>query len=105
MKTDSSPRLQPSTLLFRDALEKPFAAQAKLLVRQGRGGAEHVVQVVDGQRCVVPIMVQDDRCSVASGDLDATGGANRRGEDEVADAVEPERFAARFARRRVEARK
>src|SRR2546426_3127240 len=50
-------------------------------------------------------MAQDDRASIASGDVDAVGGANRRGEDEVANAVETERFAARFAGRGFEARK
>src|SRR5436309_3504087 len=88
---------------FGDAVEEAFAAEVEFAVHDGRGGAEGVFETVDGQDGVFAVVAEDDGCSVATGDVDAAGGADGRRKDEIVDALQPERFAARLASHRVKA--
>src|SRR5207249_8932682 len=67
---------------FGDAVEEAFAAEVEFAVHDGRGGAEGVFETVDGQDGVFAVVAEDDGCSVATGDVDAAGGADGRRKDE-----------------------
>src|SRR5262249_14665865 len=91
------PGTRPSRWLFGDAVEEPLAPQIKLLVHQRGGGTEDVVEAIDGQRGVLPVVTQHNRSAIAAGDVNPSPRADRRGKDKIADAFEPQRFAARLA--------
>ena len=62
---------------FGDAVQEVFTAKVELAVRDGRGGAEGVLKMVDRQGGVFPVMAQDNRGPVATGDVDPARGADR----------------------------
>ena len=95
----------PAGSELSETVEGAFAAQVKLPIHQRGGGAENVVKPVQGEGRVVAVVAQDDGRAVAGGDVDASGGADGRGEDEITDAVEPQRFATRPAGERLQAGK
>lgn len=89
---------------FGDAVEEVFAAEIKFTVNGSGGRTKGVIKVVDGQLCVFAVMAQDDGVAVAGGDIDASGSADGRGKNEIVDAFQANRFAARLAGNRIEAR-
>jgi hypothetical protein len=98
-------RARSPSLRFRQAVKKPLAAQVDFSIRERRRCAEGIIQYVDRQRSVLAVVTDDDRDAIAARDVDATASADGRGEDEVTDPFEPDRFAARVAGRGFEAGK
>ena len=76
-----------------DAIEEPLAPQVELRSNDRGRRAEDIVEVVDGDGRVGPVVAQHDRGSVPCRHVDPVRGPHRGREDEVADAVEPQGFA------------
>jgi len=57
-------------LLFRfgNALKEVFLAKLEFPVHQRRGGAERVIEVIERNRRIIPVVTQGDARSVSSGD-------------------------------------
>src|SRR5436190_5556246 len=53
--------------------------------------------MIDGERGVLAVVAQDNGVAVARADVDAVGGTDGRGENEIVEAIQAERFATRLA--------
>src|SRR5436190_8682842 len=89
-------------LLARDAVKEFLAAQVNLFVHQSTGGTEGIVELIYGQCCILAVVPKDDRRTVPTGDVDSSGSADGRREDEIADALEAKRFTTGLTRDRIE---
>lgn len=72
--------------VFRRGSGGILAAEVELGVNEGGGGAEGIVEVVDGESGVIAGGFEDDGGAVAGGHVNASGGGDGGGEDEIADA-------------------
>src|SRR5207248_2702252 len=85
-------------------VEEAFAPEIEFAVHEGGGGAEGVVEMVDGQRGVFAVVAEDDSRAVAGSDINAGGSADGGRKDEIGDTVEADRIAKRLASHGVQAR-
>src|SRR5438445_128264 len=78
-----------------ETIEKLLATEVEFFVHQRCGSAEGIVEVVYGQRRIITGRFQDDSRAIASGDVDAPGGGDGRGENEIANAVKAQEITAK----------
>ncbi len=66
-----------SALFFTDTVEKLAAAQEELVAGQGRGCVQSVIEFIGGQRFQFLAVLENQRGTVASGNIYLSGGGYR----------------------------